>query len=73
MESSPWLSTSEPTMKPITAIVADEMFPEGAGFGMDLEDVSIKLSPFHPLVSNYYYLNDSLGTLNFSIPFYDWY
>ncbi|XP_046676627.1 COP9 signalosome complex subunit 9 [Homalodisca vitripennis] len=25
-------------MKPITAIVADEMFPEGAGFGMDLED-----------------------------------
>lgn len=38
METSPWL-TSESNMKP--SVVADEMFPEGAGFGMDMEDVSI--------------------------------
>lgn len=44
MESSPWLAVAEPNidieMKPIAALVADEMFPEGAGFGMDLEEVS---------------------------------
>lgn len=44
VESSPWLTVVEPEMKPITAIVADEMFPEGAGFGMDLEDVSVKVA-----------------------------
>lgn len=44
VESSPWLTVVEPEMKPITAIVADEMFPEGAGFGMDLEEVSLKVT-----------------------------
>jgi hypothetical protein len=41
VEVSPWLSREEIIMKP--TVVADEMFPEGAGSFMDLEEVRVFL------------------------------